>query len=94
MFSLSIGFTKKGSLWIAQTSDRLHTLKRQYAIIKSLGIQCEIFSIDKIKEKLSIIDPHEIWVKIKQEFLVEARLCVRVVSGWKMISWLIPSRLL
>ena len=32
-----LGFSEKGSLWVAQTSDRLHTLKRQYSIIKALG---------------------------------------------------------
>jgi hypothetical protein len=34
-------------------------------MIKALGINCEIFNIDKIKEKVPIIDPHEIWVKNK-----------------------------
>lgn len=57
-----LGFIEKGSLWIAQTSDRLHTLKRQYAIIKALGIDCEILNVDKIKEKLPIVDPNGIWV--------------------------------
>jgi L-2-hydroxyglutarate oxidase LhgO len=65
-FCLLIGFIEKGSLWVAQTSDRLHTLKRQYAIIKPLGIHCEIFNVDKIKEKVPIIDPHDIWVKNKR----------------------------
>lgn len=54
---------EKGSLWIAQTSDRLHTLKRQYAIIKAFGIHCEILTIDKIKEKLPILDPQGVWVR-------------------------------
>ena len=58
-----IGFSQKGSLWLAQTSDRLHTLKRQYAIIKALGINCEILNVEKIQEKLPMIDPHEIWVR-------------------------------
>jgi L-2-hydroxyglutarate oxidase LhgO len=57
-----LGFSEKGSLWVAQTSDRLHTLKRQYSIIKALGINCEILSVEKLKEKVPIIDPHEIWV--------------------------------
>lgn len=57
-----IGFSEKGSLWIAQTSDRLHTLKRQYASIKALGINCETLNVERIREKLPIIDPHEIWV--------------------------------
>jgi L-2-hydroxyglutarate oxidase LhgO len=60
---LLIGFIEKGSLWVAQTSDRLHTLKRQYAIIKALGINSEIFNVEKIKAKIPMIDPYEIWVK-------------------------------
>jgi L-2-hydroxyglutarate oxidase LhgO len=59
---LFVGFIEKGSVWVAQTSDRLHTLKRQYAIIKSLGINCDILSLDKIKEKIPMMDPKEIWV--------------------------------
>ena len=58
-----LGYAEKGSVWVAQTSDRLHTLKRQYATIKPLGIACEILNLEKIKEKLPIIDPHEIWVR-------------------------------
>ncbi len=58
-----IGFIEKGSLWVAQTSDRLHTLKRQYAIINALGINSEIFNVEKIKAKIPMIDPYEIWVK-------------------------------
>jgi len=65
-----LGFVEKGSVWVAQTSDRLHTLKRQYAIIKSLGINCEILNVEKIKEKIPIIDPHEIWVTNKIEFFI------------------------
>jgi len=57
-----LGFSEKGSLWVAQTSDRLHTLKRQYSIINALGIDCEILSVEKLKEKVPIIDPHEVWV--------------------------------
>jgi L-2-hydroxyglutarate oxidase LhgO len=64
-----IGFTEKGSLWVAQTSDRLHTLKRQYAIIKALGINCEILNVEKLKAKLPIIDPHEVWVMNRFELL-------------------------
>jgi L-2-hydroxyglutarate oxidase LhgO len=60
-----IGFSEKGSLWVAQTSDRLHTLKRQYSIIKALAINSEILSTEKLLEKVPIIDPHEIWVRIK-----------------------------
>ena len=58
---------EKGSFWVAQTSDRLHTLKRQYAITKALGIDCEIWNVEKLKEKVPIIDPHEIWVNEKQK---------------------------
>jgi hypothetical protein len=47
---------------MAQTSDRLHTLKRQYAIIKALGINCDILNVDKFREKMPVIDPTEIWV--------------------------------
>ena len=57
-----LGFSEKGSLWVAQTSDRLHTLKRQYATTKALGINCEILNVEKLVEKVPIIDPHEIWV--------------------------------
>jgi hypothetical protein len=57
-----LGFNEKGSLWVAQTSDRLHTLKRQYAIINALGINCEIVNVEQFKEKAPLIDPHEIWV--------------------------------
>ena len=32
-----LGYAEKGSVWVAQTSDRLHTLKRPYATIKPLG---------------------------------------------------------
>ncbi len=70
MFFFVLGFVEKGSVWVAQTSDRLHTLKRQYAIIKSLGINCEILNVEKIKEKIPIIDPHEIWVTNKIEFFI------------------------
>jgi hypothetical protein len=59
-----LGFTEKGSLWVAQTADRLHTLKRQYAMINAMGVTSEIFNVDKIQSKIPIIDPHEIWVKI------------------------------
>ena len=58
----SLGFSEKSSLWMAQTSDRLHTLKRQYAIIKALGINCEILNVDKFRETMPIIDPSDIWV--------------------------------
>ncbi|CAF1008069.1 unnamed protein product [Adineta steineri] len=69
----NIGFIEKGSVWVAQTSDRLHTLKRQYAIIKSLGINCDILNVEKIKEKIPIIDPHEIWggLWIENDFMVD-----------------------
>ncbi|CAF1044439.1 unnamed protein product [Adineta ricciae] len=68
-----IGYAEKGSVWVAQTSDRLHTLKRQYATIKPLGIACEILNLEKIKEKLPIIDPHEIWggLWVKDDFMVD-----------------------
>lgn len=56
------GYSETGSLWVAQTSDRLHTLKRQYATIKALGINSEIFDVEQLKAKVPIIDPHEIWV--------------------------------
>ena len=56
------GYSETGSLWVAQTSDRLHTLKRQYATIKALGINSEIFNVEQLKAKVPIIDPHEIWV--------------------------------
>ena len=59
---LFLGFSEKGSLWVAQTSDRLHTLKRQYSIIKALDINCEILNVEKLKEKVPIMDPHEVWV--------------------------------
>ncbi|CAF1340144.1 unnamed protein product [Adineta steineri] len=36
-------FIEKGSLWVAQTFDRLHTLKRQYSTTKPLGIGYEMF---------------------------------------------------
>jgi len=91
---LSIGFIEKGSLWVAQTADRLHTLKRQYAIIKALGINCEIFNVEKIKEKIPIIDPYEIWVKNENEFLINNCFHCRVVFGLKMILLLILFHLL
>ena len=69
-----IGFTEKGSLWVAQTSDRLHTLKRQYTIIKALGINCEILNVEKLKAKLPIMDPHEVWVINQLESLFIDRL--------------------
>lgn len=56
-----IGYMDKGSLWVAQTSDRLHTLKRQYSITNALGVDCEILNLDKLKEKVPLIDPYEIW---------------------------------
>lgn len=95
LFSLSTGFSEKGSLWVAKTSDRLHTLKRQYAIIKALGINCEILNVENFKEKIPIIDPHEIWVCRLIVCLAHpfCFLC-RVVCGYTMISWLIPFRLL
>ncbi len=91
-----IGFIEKGSLWVGQTSDRLHTLKRQYATIKALGIDCEIFNVDKIKEKVPIIDPHEIWVKNNKLsfFFIKIYFIYRVVFGFKMILWLILFHLL
>ncbi|CAF3991003.1 unnamed protein product, partial [Rotaria magnacalcarata] len=72
-FSLLLGFSEKGGLWIAQTADRLHTLKRQYAIIKALDIDCELLNIDKIKERLPFINSHEIWggLLIKDDFMVD-----------------------
>jgi hypothetical protein len=42
--------------------DRLHILQRQYSIIKALGVDCAILNVEKLKEKLPIIDPHEVWV--------------------------------
>ncbi|CAF2038902.1 unnamed protein product, partial [Rotaria magnacalcarata] len=68
-----VGFSEKGGLWIAQTADRLHTLKRQYAIIKALDIDCELLNIDKIKERLPFINSHEIWggLLIKDDFMVD-----------------------
>lgn len=57
-----IGYSERGSIWVAQTSDRLHTLKRQYAAIKSLGVDCEILNVEKIKEKVPIIHAHKVWV--------------------------------
>ncbi|CAF1340887.1 unnamed protein product [Rotaria sp. Silwood1] len=56
-----IGFNETGSLWIAQTPDRLHTLKRQYSIIKALDINCDILNLEKLIEKVPIIAPQEIW---------------------------------
>ncbi|CAF1417034.1 unnamed protein product [Adineta steineri] len=47
----NIGFIEKRSLWIAQTFDRLHTLKRQYSTTKPLRIDCEMFKSYKIKRK-------------------------------------------
>ncbi|CAF4164416.1 unnamed protein product [Rotaria sp. Silwood2] len=68
-----IGFVENGSLWIAQTADRLHTLKRQYATIKALGIDCEILNVEKVKENLPIIYPHEVWggLLVKNDFMVD-----------------------
>ncbi len=68
-FFFVLGFIEKGSLWVAQTSDRLHTLKRQYSITKALGINCEILTVEELKEKVPIIDPHEIWVENKIFFI-------------------------
>ena len=93
-FSSQSGFVEKGSLWVAQTSDRLHTLKRQYAIIKALGVNCEILNVENFKEKVPIIDPHEIWVCLLTGCLARALFLLRVGCGCTMISWLIPSRLL
>ncbi|CAF0873182.1 unnamed protein product, partial [Didymodactylos carnosus] len=56
-----VGFTEKGSLWLAQTSDRLHTLKRQLAEAKALNIDCETLNTERLLEKAPMIDPHEIW---------------------------------
>lgn len=64
--SIGSGFTEKGSLWVAQTSDRLHTLKRQYAIINAIGINCQILNVEKFKEKVPLIDPHEVWVSRRE----------------------------
>lgn len=77
-----VGYAEKGSIWVAQTSDRLHTLKRQYATIKPLGIGCEILNLEKIKEKLPIIDPHEIWVK-KERVVSELKNTICSV-GWSL----------
>lgn len=57
-----LGFREIGSLWVAQTPDRLHTLKRQYTALKALGIKCEMLSTEKVVEKVSIIDEKDIWV--------------------------------
>ncbi|CAF1452475.1 unnamed protein product [Adineta steineri] len=57
-----IGFIEKGSLWVAQTSDRRHTLKRQYSTTKALGIDREILTHEQLREKVPITDSHEIWV--------------------------------
>jgi hypothetical protein len=93
VISFRLGFTEKGSLWVAQTSDRLHTLKRQYATINALGINCEILNVDRIKEKVPIIDSHETWVKKKNVFSIKIIFfCLyRVVFGCMMILWLILS---
>lgn len=56
------GFTEKGSLWVAHTSDRLHTLKRQYATIKAAGIDCDIWNVEKFRDKVPLLDPQDIWV--------------------------------
>ncbi|CAF0990461.1 unnamed protein product [Adineta steineri] len=48
---------EKGSLRIAQTSGRLHTFKRQYYTTTALGIDCEILSHEKLREKVPIVDP-------------------------------------
>ncbi|UJR10013.1 hypothetical protein I4U23_014236 [Adineta vaga] len=68
-----IGFNEKGSLWVAQTSDRLHTLKRQYSVTKALGVNCEILNREKLQAKVPIIDPHEIWggLWIPNDFMVD-----------------------
>ncbi|CAF0897340.1 unnamed protein product [Didymodactylos carnosus] len=68
-----IGFTEKGSIWIAQTSDRLHTLKRQLAEAKALDIRCETLNTEKLMEKVPILDPHEIWgaLWIPQDCMVD-----------------------
>ncbi|CAF1138930.1 unnamed protein product [Rotaria sordida] len=68
-----IGFNETGSLWIAQTPDRLHTLKRQYSAIKALGINCEILNLEKLTEKVPIIDAHEIWggLWVPNDFMVD-----------------------
>ncbi len=80
-----IGFIEKGSLWVAQTSDRLHTLKRQYSIIKALGINCEILSAEKLKEKVPIINPHEVWVWNKELKYILFN-SVYVFPGWSLGS--------
>ncbi len=77
---LLLGFSEKGSLWVAQTSDRLHTLKRQYSIIKALAINCEILSTEKLKEKVPIIDPNEIWVGM-QIFKI---VLMEMILGWSL----------
>jgi hypothetical protein len=88
---LFVGFNEKGSLWVAQTSDRLHTLKRQYSIIKALEIDSEILSVEKLKEKVPIIDPYEVWVWTKSiKYIIYLMKCMsRVVFGYQMILWLI-----
>ncbi|CAF0809117.1 unnamed protein product [Adineta steineri] len=40
-----MGFIEKGSLWVAQTSGRLHTLKRQYSTTNALGIDCALLRV-------------------------------------------------
>ena len=59
---LFLGFHEAGSLWVAQTSDRLHTLKRQYSTAKALGVNCEILNVEKLIKKVPIIDSQELWV--------------------------------
>ncbi|CAF4483286.1 unnamed protein product [Rotaria socialis] len=56
-----IGFHEIGSIWIAQTPDRLHTLQRQYSAMRALGIGCEILKTEKVVEKIPIINQQEIW---------------------------------
>ncbi|CAF1428481.1 unnamed protein product [Adineta steineri] len=52
-----LNIIEKGSLRIAQTSGRLHTFKRQYYTTTALGIDCEILSHEKLREKVPIVDP-------------------------------------
>ncbi|CAF0911000.1 unnamed protein product [Adineta ricciae] len=69
----TIGFDEKGSLWVAQTADRLHTLKRQYSVTNALGLNCEILNHEKLQAKVPIINSHEIWggLWMPNDFMVD-----------------------
>ena len=79
-----IGFAQRGSLWVAQTSDRFHILKRQFATTKASGIPCEILDVDQLKTKVPIIDPHNILGKNRtMNVFLDFRL-QREVCGFRM----------